>query len=96
MRYYCPNCWKDFWEQNFEKCPNCGYDTKKSKNDYIDRLINALNHPSGDIRNFALYLLVEKKAKRAIPYLETLAVESGDPSLVKATKEAIMKLNAFA
>jgi len=39
-------------------------------------------------------ILTQRKEKRAIPYLEKLAGESKDPSLTKAAKEAILKINA--
>jgi len=36
------------------------------------------------------------KEKRAIPYLEKIVVETDDPFLVKAAKEAIVEINAGA
>ncbi|HPN55878.1 MAG TPA: hypothetical protein PLD92_03425, partial [Candidatus Omnitrophota bacterium] len=57
MRYYCPSCWQDFWEEKFETCPKCGYSIKAdSEKDYVDRLLNALNHPSGDVRHWVIMI----------------------------------------
>jgi hypothetical protein len=39
-------------------------------------------------------ILVQRKEKQAIPYLEKLAKESKDPSLTRAAEEAIVKINA--
>jgi DNA-directed RNA polymerase subunit RPC12/RpoP len=68
MRYYCPNCWKDFWDLDFEVCPNCGYNiTDYKKKDYVDKLIKVLEHKDGEVRHWALMILAKKKVKRAIP-----------------------------
>jgi hypothetical protein len=39
-------------------------------------------------------VLVQRKEKRAVPYLEKLRKETKDPSLVRAAEEAIKKINA--
>ena len=94
MRYYCPGCWKDSWGEDFEICPKCGYDMKAHNGkDYADKLLVALNHPSGDVGHWAIMILSQRKEKRAVPYLEKLKRQSGDPSLVKAAEEAIIKIN---
>ena len=94
MRYYCPNCWKDFWEKDFAVCPACGYSKKEhGEKDYIERVIGALKHPAGEIGHLAVAILEQRCEKRAIPYLEKLAKASNDPSLVKAAREAIAKIN---
>ncbi|HOY09481.1 MAG TPA: HEAT repeat domain-containing protein [Candidatus Omnitrophota bacterium] len=93
MRYYCPSCWQDFWEEKFETCPKCGYSIKAdSEKDYVDRLLNALNHPSGDVRHWVIMILVLKNEPQAIPHLKRIIVESKDPSLVMAAKEALKKI----
>ena len=95
MRYYCPNCWKDFWDEDFKICPHCGYDIKAhNEKDYIDKLLNALNHPSGEVGHWIIMILVQRKEKQSIPYLEKLAKETKDPSLVKVANDAIVKINA--
>ena len=95
MRYYCPNCWKDCWDEDFEVCPKCGYNIKEHNNkDYVDKLLNALNHRAGKVRHWVIMVLVQRKEKRAVPYLEKLRKETKDPSLVRAAEEAIKKINA--
>ena len=95
MRYYCPNCWKDFWDEDFEVCPDCGYNIKAHNNkDYCGKLLNALNHRAGEVRHWVIMVLVQRKEKRAVPYLEKLRKETKDPSLVRAAEEAIKKINA--
>lgn len=79
---------------DIEKCPQCGYQLKDFKNkDYVDKLINALNHRSGEVRHRVILILAQRKEKKAIPNLEKLLCESKDPSLVRAAKEAIEKIN---
>ena len=95
MRYYCPNCWQDFWEEKFDICPKCGYNVKDFDNkDYVDKLINALQHRAGDVRHWAIMILAKMKEKRAIPYLEKLQKKTKDPSLRRAAEEAIVKIKA--
>jgi predicted amidophosphoribosyltransferase len=73
MRYYCPNCRQDFWEINFTICPACGYKIDDSdKKDYVDKLINALGHSSGEVRHWVVMILAQRKEKRSIPYLEKI------------------------
>lgn len=94
MTYYCPGCWKDFWNENFEICPECGYNMMAhNEKDYVDKLLNALNHPSGDVRHWIIMVLVLRKEKKAVSYLENLKQRSKDPSLVRAAQEAIIKIN---
>jgi len=94
VRYYCPNCWKDYWDEDFEVCPECGYNIKAHNDkDYVDKLLNALNHRAGEVRHWVIMILVQRKEKQAIPYLEKLTKESRDLSLVKAAEEAIVKIN---
>ncbi len=95
MRYYCPNCWHDFWEEDFQVCPKCGYKIKEfNKKDYVEKLITALEHQAGEVRHWVIMILAQKKEKRAVPYLEKLAKESKDPALVRAAREAIITINA--
>ena len=95
MRYYCPSCWQDYWEEDFEICPKCGYNIKAHNDqDYVDKLLNALNHRAGEVRHWVIMILVQRKEKRAIPCLEKLAEESKDPSLARAAEEAIVKINS--
>jgi rubrerythrin len=94
MRYYCPNCWHDVWNEDFDICPACGYSKKEdSEKDYVKRVINALKHPAGEISHLAVAILEQRREKQAIPYLEKLAKESKDPSLAKAAEKAVEEIN---
>ena len=95
MRYYCPGCWKDFWNEDFEICPECGYNMKTHNDkDYVDKLLCSLNHPAGGVKHWIIMILAQRKEKRAIHYLKKLEQQSRDPSLVKAAAAAIIKINA--
>jgi len=39
-------------------------------------------------------ILMQRKEKRAVPYLEKMRRETKDPSLARAAEEAIKKINA--
>ena len=95
MRYYCPGCWQDFWNEDFAICPQCGY-AMKAHNDkkFAEKLLHALQHRSGEVRHWVIMILVLRKEKQAIPYLAKLAEESKDPSLVRAAREAMEKIAA--
>jgi len=93
VRYYCPNCWQDFWNEDFEVCPNCGCRIKDFINkDYVEKLINALQHKVGDVKHWVIMILAKRKEKAAIPYLEKLCKETKDPSLIRAAMDAIKKI----
>ena len=95
MRYYCPGCWRSFWNEDFEFCPECGYPVKTYHDkDYTEKLFCALNHPSGEIKHRVVKILEQQAEKRAIPYLETLQRQSRDPSLIRAAREAVTKIRA--
>jgi uncharacterized membrane protein YvbJ len=95
MRYYCPNCWRDFWNEDFRQCPGCGYKIEDFEaKDYVDKLINALNHRSGEVKHRAIIILAQMTEKRAIPYLGKLVCASEDPSLVKAAEDAVTKISS--
>jgi len=93
VRYYCPNCWKDFWDDDFEICPECGYNIKTyNDNEYVDKLLGALNHPAGEIRHWAVMVLELRKEKKALPYLIVIAETSDDLGLKRAAAEAIERI----
>lgn len=93
MRYYCPNCWADFWEHNPNVCPKCHYDiAHHDERDYVDKLLMALNHRVGEIQHWAIMILAKRKERRAIPYLEQLLQTTKDPSLARAAEEAVRQI----
>jgi len=95
MRFFCPSCWRDFWNENSDVCPVCHYDIRgHDGKDYVAKLLNALNHPAGDIQHWAMMILGQRREKRAIPYLDKIAKESKDPSLKRAAAEALKRINA--
>jgi HEAT repeat protein len=95
MRYYCPNCWADFWERNPSICPKCRYDiAHHDEKDYVDKLLMALHHRVGDIQHWAIMILAKRKEPRAIPALERLQHETQDPSIRRAAADALAVIRA--
>ncbi len=95
MRYYCPNCWRECWNVNFAECPQCGFRIEDfNQKEYVDKLLTALGHPSGEVRHWVIMILADKKEQRAIPFLEKLTQESKDPSIVRAAQEAIRTIRS--
>ena len=44
MMYYYPNCWEDFWNEDFEICPKCVYNIKDfDYKDYEEEEIRKIN-----------------------------------------------------
>lgn len=95
MRYYCPNCWADFWEHNPDACPHCHYDMgQHDEKDYVDKLLAALNHRVGEVRHWAIMILAMRKERRAIPHLKRLRRTAGDPLVARAAEEAIRRIES--
>lgn len=94
MRYYCPKCWHDFYNKDFQVCPECGYNIKAfNDKDYVNKLIGALDHRVVEIRHWAIMALALQKTRKAIPHLKKIVEESKDVLLVKAAEEAIIKIS---
>lgn len=93
MRYYCPNCWADFWNEDPQRCPSCGYNLRQhDEQDYVSKLLLALDHKAGDIRHWAIMVLAKRRERRAIPALERIRDTSHDPSLQMAATQALRKI----
>ena len=74
MRYFCPECWRDFPE-DFDRCPNCGFEIRGAwdTKDYVDRLITALRHPEQGTSIRVAWILGRRREVRAVsPLIELL------------------------
>ena len=93
VTHYCPDCWKDLGNDDPPVCPECGFKiTDFYKENYSQKLINALDHPVIEIRHWAIMVLAQKKERRAIFYLRRIQRDSKDPLLVRAAKKAIVEI----
>lgn len=94
MYFFCPECKSSFYNKDYDLCPECGYNIKKyKKTSYDDKLINSLNHKSGEIQHLAINILVQKKVKKAIPYLKKIIKTTKDPMLKLKAKDAIKRIS---
>ncbi len=95
MYFFCPRCNASFYNKDYDICPECGFNIKRyKKSDYITKLIKSLNHRSGEIKNFSINILAEKKVKKAIPYLKKIIKKTNDPLLKINAINAIKKINS--
>ncbi len=95
MRHYCPNCWKDFWGDKPEACPFCGYSfADYHSKDYTEKLINALQHPSSDVKQWAIMILTLRKEKKALGRLKQLRNRTSNCLLRKKVEEAIKAIQS--
>ncbi len=93
MIYFCPNCWKEISKDTLV-CPFCGTDqTVESKKSFVDKLINALEHPEAKTRMRAANILGMIKKKESIPaLLNRLNVET-DPFILADIIYALGNMN---
>jgi hypothetical protein len=70
VRYYCPECWRDF-NDDFDICPFCGCNIRKfyETKDYSEKLINALNSPQPGTPERAAMLLGKLRDAGAVKAL---------------------------
>jgi len=90
MRFFCLRCWQDF-HQDLPRCPHCGLDIRelwKSK-DYVEKLIQALQHPEKETPIRAARLLGQLQDPRAVPPLIDLAKSTGDVYIAQAAVTAL-------
>lgn len=78
MYFFCPSCWREVSEGD-KVCPFCNYDLREhSLLSYEDKLILGVNHPVKDIRKTIVFLIGQKKLKKAVPELEKLFQREDD------------------
>ena len=92
MVYYCTNCWKEI-KKDEKICPYCGVDQDYLNNeDFIKKLIRALDHPEPATPIRAAKILGDKNVKEAIPDLLNKLYNTNDPFLMEAIIKTILKL----
>ena len=96
VRYYCPNCWKDF-ENDFQICPNCGVNLPVflEGKDYVDNLIIALNHPERETPIRIAWILGRLRDERAVEPLINLLETTKDVYIACAAVKALGQLNTL-
>ncbi len=93
MIYFCPSCWTEL-DRDYEHCPSCGCDIEKlsRSQDYIDKLIAALNHPEPETPIRAVWILGRLCDKRAIRPLYDIACKTSDTFLRVAAIKALVEI----
>lgn len=93
MIFYCPSCWCESTE-SIGVCPHCNVDVERltQEQDYVQKLIAALNHPEPETPIRVAWILGVRGETRAIPRLSRLVQESQDPYIVAAAVEALGKI----
>ncbi len=90
--YYCPACHAEN-QMGDSTCHRCGAMLDTSGQDYVSKLISALDHPEPETPVRAAWILGELKEKRAVEALERVLSEGGrDPFLLASAAEALGKI----
>lgn len=86
---FCPRCFAMNAETQTH-CERCGADLNEPiGNDYVERLIHALDHPEPNTRALAALLLGKIGDERALTALCVKAKTSKDMALLEAIAEAL-------
>jgi HEAT repeat protein len=90
MRFYCPRCWRDF-AKDLPRCPYCGLDIQEfwESQDYVEKLIIALQHPEPETPIRAAWLLGQLKDLRAVQPLIDLVKKTKDVYIARAAVRAL-------
>lgn len=93
LTYYCPDCWQIVDEKD-EICPYCGYPLIEfSRQDYYQKLLDALHHIIPERRIIAAQILGNLKIQEAVPvFKEILASEIEDYYFLRAVLLALAKI----
>jgi soluble P-type ATPase len=93
MRYYCPQCWKDFVE-DMTYCPYCSLNIAEffKGKDYVERLIVALDHPEPETPMRAAFILGRLQDERAVEPLIKLIGATQDVYIARAAVEALSRM----
>ena len=90
--YYCPVCHAEN-RMGDVTCSRCGAELGASDEDYVSKLISALEHPEPETPVRAAWILGELKERRAVEALERVLTEAGrDPYLLASAVEALGKI----
>jgi len=91
---FCPACWERVPEARVV-CPACGVEIARylAETDYSAQLIYAAKYLDARRRLIAIWLLGERREKRAIPVLHRLTLTAKwDVHLAKAAVDALAKI----
>ncbi|MFZ0456488.1 MAG: HEAT repeat domain-containing protein [Ignavibacteriaceae bacterium] len=92
MTYYCISCWKEI-KAEVKICPNCGlHQDQLEKENFVKKLIRALNHPESETPVRAANILSKLNAVEAVPALLKRLTNENDPFIIEAVVDAILKL----
>lgn len=92
MVIYCPKCWAEN-QLGDATCRQCGAALQMStKEDYVNKLVAALQHPEPLTRKRAAWVLGELRERRALDPLIAAARATTDPDLLEGAVEALGKI----
>ena len=89
---FCPACWTALSASD-TRCRACGAEIEGlSSRPYSRKLLGALNHPIGEVRERAAELLGEVGGREAYGPLIRIATESDEPYLAATALESLTRL----
>jgi HEAT repeat protein len=90
---FCSVCWRTL-PAAADRCPGCGADVAAlTARPYTEKLLSALEHPIGEVRERAATLLGEVAGQEARDPLTRLAAKSSDPYLAAAALWGLYRLS---
>lgn len=93
MKSFCWNCFQVI-ESSEAPCPRCGQSQCAVPGDFCEKLLRALNHPIGETRRRAAFLLGEKRVSEAVANLASLVAGDSDPYVAKEAVSALAKIGS--
>ncbi len=89
---FCPACWATLSASD-QRCRACGAEIESlSSRPYARKLLTALDHPVGEVRERAAELLGEVGGREAYEPLIRIAAEGGEPYLAATALESLARL----
>lgn len=89
---FCPACWTTLSASD-TRCRACGAEVEGlSSRPYPRKLLAALNHPIGEVRERAAEILGEVGGREAYEPLIRIATESNEPYLAATALESLARL----
>ncbi len=93
MIYFCPQCMREMAAQA-RVCPACGFEIKDWEHfDFDEKLINAIHHWDTFTRQRAVYLLGERRTRKAFRSLYEAFQMAQDPYLKAEILRSLFKIN---
>jgi HEAT repeat protein len=92
VRAFCPACWR-MLSASDSRCQECGAEIDAlSSRPYATKLLAALDHPIGEVRERAAQILGEVGERDAREPLIRIATESRDPYLATTALKSLARL----